>query len=455
MPCKEKNRQVRRMVNRLNCYKYLILIAVIAIGGVAHLFADWQMGLSFSNLGTGGSYYRSSAYLGEHSSATNGYDWNYDIPASPAPNNPGYVRVFFPHTDWGAYNGNFRADIRAANPLQKTWNVTLAVNTPLSTNYSLEWTIPSEMPDYYQPKLLIGSTTINMRTQSAHAWTGVVSSCSVRLDLAAGMPYLKAPLPDITFSNNYSQSYNLNRYFAVLSGSLSFSFSSNPYLEQSLVAAGDSLYWHLYPVYGYVGSTSVVISAIGSGGTKTATVNVIRDSTNSPPQFAMPEQPVLIYESTGDFFIYTGRVSDPDLDPVQLMAYENDTLTPSFFYDQQAIFLQPAQGFKGNTSFTLEISDGVNPLQTYEIPVYVQALEPNPVTGINLSQAPDGSLVLCWDEVQDSIWGTPVYDLEYRVSGFADAGCTQLLFEYSVSDNILQIPSGYPSVFVIITTINE
>lgn len=455
MPCKEKNRQVRRMVNRLNCYKYLILIAVIAIGGVAHLFADWQMGLSFSNLGTGGSYYRSSAYLGEHSSATNGYDWNYDIPASPAPNNPGYVRIFFPHTDWGAYNGNFRQDIRATNPLQKTWNITLAVNTALSTNYMLEWSIPIEMPDYFQPKLLIGSSTINMRNQTNHIWTGFLSTCAVRLDLATGMPYLKGPLPELLFSNNYVQSLNLNRYFAVLSGSLNFSFSSNPLLEQSLVAMGDSLHWTLSPVYGFVGTTNVVLSATGSGGTKTATVYVIRDSTNSPPQLVVPAEPVHIWEGSGDFYYYGGSLSDPDLDPIQMIAHENEELVPSVFSDLQAVFLLPAPGIKGYTGFFMEISDGINNPQSYEIPVYVNPLEPHPVTEINFIRSADGSLVLSWTEVESSVNGTPLYDLEYRITGYADASCTQQLFETDTADTELTILNIYPRLFLKISVINE
>jgi hypothetical protein len=93
--------------------------------------------------------------------------------------------------------------------------------------------------------------------------------------------------------------------------------------------------------------------------------------------------------------------------------------------------------------------------QSYEIPVYVNPLEPHPVTEINFIRSADGSLVLSWTEVESSVNGTPLYDLEYRITGYADASCTQQLFETDTADTELTILNIYPRLFLKISVINE
>ncbi len=444
----------RSMAQRVIERKILLLIAIMATSWATSLYSAWQLGLSYANSGSGGTVINSTAFLGEDPNATNGYDWNFDAPLPPAPNNPGYVRIYFPHSDFGGSNGNYLVDIRAATPVQKTWNIALSVNTPLSTSYSLSWSIPPLLPDYYQPKLLIGSSTINMRSQSSYAWTGYMSSCSVRLDVVAGMPYLLAIPPDLLFSDNQPQSLNLRRYFSVISGNLSFSFSPNPNLEQSLVTLGDSLYWKVAPVPGYIGSTTVTLSAIGSGGTKTQNVIITRDATNSPPVFSPPGEAVQIFEGSGGFFYFADLISDPDLDPIEIQASSDSSLTLNVMADQQAVQILPAPGKKGNASFFLELSDGHNPVQSHPVNVFINPLEPSPITHINATMQ-SGMLQLSWAPVLESIWGLPVFDLEYRVCAFSDAACTEPLFELVTPDTALGIPAAYPQVFVRISTINE
>lgn len=446
--------KINSMAKRIISRKILSLIALMATSWVASFCSSWQLSLTYTNTGTGGAMINSTAYLGEDPNATNGWDWNFDVPLPPAPNNPGYVRIYFPHSDFGANNGNYLVDIRANNPVQKTWNISLAVNTPLSTAYSLSWVIPPLMPDYYQPKLLIGSSTINMRSQSSYAWTGYMSSCSVRLDLLAGMPYLLAIPPDLLFSNNQPQYLNLQNYFSVISGNLSFAFSANANLEQSLVSVNDSLHWKVNPLHGYSGTTSVNLSATGSGGTKTVSVDVTRDATNSPPVFSPPLEAVQIEEGSGGYFSYEGLISDPDLDPVQIQAIGDSTLSLEVMQSLQAVHILPSPGVKGNGSFILELSDGLNPAQSYNIPIYIYPLEPQQVTNVNIN-IQNGSLLIAWSPVTHSIWSIPVFDLEYRVCGFSDAACTQPLFNLVTPENNLSLPAIYPTVFVRITTINE
>jgi len=443
------------MAERLTGLNLKILIAVMAIAWALPVWSAWQMGLTFSNTGTGGASISSTAYLGEHANASNTWDWNFDVPLGPPPNNPGYVRIYFPHSDFGANSGNYLVDIRAATPVQKTWNITLSVNTPLSTSYSLSWSIPPLLPDYYRPKLLIGSSTIDMCNQSSHAWTGFVSSCSVRLDMVAGMPYLLAIPPDLEFSDNQPQTLNLKRYFAVLSGNLSFSFSPNPNLTQSLVTIGDSLYWQCSPVHGYVGSTSSTLSATGSGGTKIATIGITRNATNSPPGFQNLPGEVEIIQNQSAYLSWADQISDPDLDEWQLEVTSEDDFDLVVEPDLQRVQIIPQPGFKGSGTVQFRLTDNLNPTVIINIPVTVLPAEPVFPQNVQLALSAGGEIVCSWDPVSHDISGLPISELSYRIELYSDPDCEDFISEFTTDGCQLILPSAYPKVFVKVITKNE
>jgi hypothetical protein len=443
------------MAERLTGLNLKIFIAVMAIAWALPVWSAWQMGVTFSNAGTGGASISSTAYLGENSNASNTWDWNYDVPLGPPPNNPGYVRIYFPHTDFGANNGNYLVDIRAATPVQKTWNITLSVNTPLSTSYSLSWSIPPLLPDYYRPKLLIGSSTIDMRNQSSHAWTGFVSSCSVRLDMVAGMPYLLAIPPDLEFSDNLPQALNLKRYFAVLSGNLSFSFSPNSNLTQSLVTIGDSLYWQCNPVHGYVGSTSSTLSAIGSGGTKTATIGITRSATNSPPSFRNPPGELSVIQNQSAYLSWADQISDPDLDEWQLEVSADDVFYLVVEPDMQRVQIIPLPGFKGSGEVQFRLTDNINPMVTINIPVSVLPSEPDSPQNVLLGLSDNGDMVCSWNPVSHDVSGLPISELSYRIELYSDPDCEVFLAVFTTAESQVIIPETYPRVFVKVMTMNE
>ncbi len=443
------------MAERVNGLKVLFLIAVMATFWNISLYPVWRLAITSTNTGSGGATISSTAYLGEDPSATNGYDLNYDVPLSPPPQNPGYVRIYFPHSDFGSYNGNYLVDIRATTVVQKTWSITMAVNNPLSTSYSLSWVIPPLMPDYYQPKLLIGSSTINMRNQSSHAYTGFVSSCSVRLDLNTGLPYLLAIPPDFDFSDNQPQRLNLRRYFSVLSGNLSFAYSANSNLTQSLVTINDSLFWQVNPVHGYVGNTSVNLSATGSGGTKTVTINISRDATNTPPLYVNPPTQLSILQNQQGSLSWANQISDPDLDSwtIGFDGGEHFTVNVNQALSQATVI--PAPGFKGVGNLIISLADGISTPRTYTLPVSVLPSTPRTPQNLRLELNESGTPVCRWDPVNLDTAGLPLTGLSYRVQLYTDPTMTNLNSEYITSDCQMILPAGYAHLFMRIKTINE
>lgn len=272
------------MIGKSTVILIYLSVAVLAICIGTPLYASWQLELYYQNFGTGGALISSSAILGEHPNALDAYDWNYDIPLGPPPQNPGYLRIYFPHADWYPYNGNYGRDIRSTTVIQKSWNITLQQNAPLSSNYALSWIIPNTLPAYYQPKLLISNSTIDMRSHASYTWTGIKNSCSVCLDIVPGYPYLLAAPPDLFFANLQPQRLNLRRYFGITSGALSFAYSPDPNLIQSIVTENDSIYWQVQPLSGWTGTTTIILSATGSAGTVTSEVEITCEASSSPPQ---------------------------------------------------------------------------------------------------------------------------------------------------------------------------
>jgi len=436
--------------------KFSFLFILTFCAGL-NLNADWRMDFCFANVGSDGSLISATVYLGESAGAADSFD-AFDFPLGPPPSNNPYVRAYFPHSDWGTtYNGNYMKDIRSINPAAKTWNLTFSKNgTPLSNNYRLSWEITGLFPACYQPRLIINSQNINMLTQSSYSYTGWINSGSIQMQYNNSMPYQLEPLPELLFSNNLTQELNLNRYFKVGSGTLSFSIFPNNNLVQNMVTNQDSVWLNIYPVAGFTGTTFAEFSVIGTGGTLNAQISITRDATNSPPVFRDTIQPLEIIQNQQGIFSWNGMVFDPDLDTVTINFSwgENISIEPNETL-QQAIVI-PALGFKGETNFQFSLADNLHSPVIYAIPVTVLPAVPASPQNLVLQLLPENSLLLTWQSVHTDTSGLPISGLKYKVMLYADSAGTQLIHQYTnlTSSDIL-IPVESERMFIKVIAVNE
>jgi hypothetical protein len=270
------------------------------------------------------------------------------------------------------------------------------------------------------------------------------------------MPYQLEPLPELLFSNNLTQELNLNRYFKVGSGTLSFSIFPNNNLVQNMVTNQDSVWLNIYPVAGFTGTTFAEFSVIGTGGTFNAQISITRDATNSPPVFRDTIQPLEIIQNQQGIFSWNGMVFDPDLDTVTInfSGGENISIDPNETL-QQAIVI-PALGFKGETNFQFSLADNLHSPVIYTIPVTVLPAVPASPQNLVLQLLPENSLLLTWQTVHTDTSGLPISGLKYKVMLYADSSGTQLIHQYTnlTSPDIL-IPVESERMFIKVISVNE
>lgn len=436
--------------------KLLLLLIVAGFIPCLCWCTNWEMSVTLSGVASTGNNINATAYLGENSTATDAYDWNHDLIGMPPYSNPNYLMLYFPHTTWGNNNGNYVRDIRSNTPVLKTWSTTLIKSGSTNSNFVLSWVIPPLMPDYYSPKLIIDTNTIDMRTFSSHEYnyTGTSKTCSIRLDFNAAMPYLKATLPELQFSDNLQQSINLNRYFGVLSGSLNFSGSANVHINQSIVTVGDSVYWKVNPVQGWHGTASVSITATANGNSKIVPVTIIRDETNNIPQYNGVTQ-LNVLQNQSLLFSWAGQIADPDLDPVAVALEVSDDFMLQTDYLLKQTIISPLPAFKGSGELNLSLSDGVNN-PSYIIPITVLPSTPKTVQNIVLSRDSDTSILCTWDAVSTDISNLPLGEVCYRVSAYENPACSGTpVFSYDTSRVAINVPYAGDKLFFRIITINE
>jgi hypothetical protein len=438
-------------------YKYLLFSLLAVFLPIAISGADWSVRLKVHNHGSIGTQNAGSARWGEKLNALDGYDQT-DLAYAFPPMSNSYVVLYFVHTDWGPYNGNFVWDYRSTIPATKIWNTTIKAQNPLSVNYTLSWELTGDIPAYYQPSLVFGQQSINLRTQSSFNYTtsALTTNCVIRVDYDATIPYVLSPIPDLLFSDNQSRRENLDEHFGVNTGSLTYSYTDNAHLGQRIVNEGGSSYWEVHPVAGWIGSTSVEISAIGNGHTVSQTVNIERDDTNSPPLF-IDELPHLeLIQNQSLIWSWTNLVHDADWDSTWVEIDDTENFSAICDNAAQEALIIPMPGFKGQDSLLVSIHDAFNPPQTYTLQLSVLPSEPLTVQNIQLHPDGDQGIICSWDAVNLDISGAPlagiVYDI-YLYDEWPAAAPVQII--ESISDNWVLIPDPADKAFIRIIAINE
>ncbi|MDD4309164.1 MAG: hypothetical protein PHO32_02180 [Candidatus Cloacimonetes bacterium] len=437
--------------------KLLFFIALAVFLPSMHLHAAWMMDITMQNLGSGGSVISAIASFGENTAAADGWDWQCDIPIFGGPMNGSYVLAYFPHSDWGVNNGNYNRDIRSATPGLKTWSATLKASSPLSYIYLLSWEIPASMPQYYSPKLIFDSQTINMRNVSSFSYrtASATTNCSFRLDFNPGVPYLLAPFEDMHFSDNLPESINLNQHFAVLSGNLTLAYTANEHLNQSIQTVGSLRYWQVQPLPGWQGSTTATLSATGTSGTTVVNIGIVRDSTNSPPEISLETNQLTIMQNQSVTFSWANQVYDVDFDDLRVSIQGTSNFQVMLNDVLQEAVITPTMGYKGTDTLSFTVSDEINPTQT--IPLLISVNPAPPLPPINISIIPsEGELLCTWEAVLTDAFGYPIQGLRYRVTCHTDPECiTPPYFSLETSNQFAQIPATATQLFVKIISINE
>lgn len=433
---------------------FLFLIGFFLLGSIK-IYAAWELAIGYSSTGSTGTVISAQAILGENVQASEAWDWSHDFPLGPPPMTSSYVRIHFPHSDWGVNNGNYIKDIRGASPAVKTWAIGLQNYNQPGNNFSLSWVLPVNFPAYYAPKLVISGRTIDMRLQNSYSFTTITSTCNIRMDFDASLPYLREQIPTQMFADNLPRAIPLSEYFGVFSGMLSYSFSPNEHLSQSLQSIGDSQYWVVNPVAGWRGSTSVNVLATGSSGSASCTVTISRDSTNSPPQIMNPIAGMVILQNQRGKLSWEDAWFDADLDDLSLSILAPNGFQVLPIADSLFAYIIPPLAFKGIDTLQVMISDGVNEAVAHEVSLNVQASEPNPPDSIVMQRDSSGALLLTWQDVHSDISGGPLNGLQYQIQVFSDAGCTILLEQHVTSENQFVIAGSDSSAFIRIISINE
>ncbi|MCB5268160.1 MAG: Ig-like domain-containing protein [Candidatus Cloacimonetes bacterium] len=439
-------------------YKSLIFFVLILWQAFAAA-SDWRVKFTVTNHGSEGAQITNWAYFGEAANAADGYDYYNDLLLMSPPSGSPYIAPYFPHSDWGINNGNFVKDIRSNNPTNKTWNTTIKVQNRLSNNFTLSWEFIDDIPDYYSPIMVFGTQSINILEQSSFNYTSAatLTNLTLTVDYNSLVPYSLAEIPDLTFSDNQSQSLNLNRYFRVGSGTLSFTCSPDDNLIQDIVSNGDSVYWVLYPVPGWQGITTVEINAINGINISSQSVVVQRDNTNSPPvlQQALPTLQVTQNQSVN--WDWTSYFADPDLDSLSISVMDCEHISVQASVNPGEITISPSEGYKGNLNLTLLVFDGHNEAPAFPIELQVLPSQPQQVQNVRFSFEDPASLLCEWDPVVQDISGNAISDLVYNVYIYQEYPLSEaaaLVFN-SITDTHVVVPAEWAKAFIVITAKNE
>lgn len=76
--------------------------------------------------------------VGVQPTATNGFDPGLDQEEPPAAPGEGFLRLSFPHREWGPYAGRYRSDIRPAEASQWVWEMEVETDQP-GAQVTLSW----------------------------------------------------------------------------------------------------------------------------------------------------------------------------------------------------------------------------------------------------------------------------------------------------------------------------
>lgn len=436
--------------------RYWILTALAAFLPCWHLHAAWELSIVIQNLGSSGSFTSSNMIIGEHPDASDGYDAGYDLRYSFPPMSNQYVATYIVHDDWGANNGNYLTDIRSQIPGDKLWPCQIRAHNPYSANFTLSWSLPNGFPDYYQPTLILASASIDMRTQSEYAFSSsyTFTDYSIALEYNDALPTQNQALPTLSFSDNQIQSLTLCDYFSSGDGGLEYTCVPNLELVQELEAGPEGMLWHIYPRPGWRGETAADLRVYGSqGDSLSAFLSVIRDSTNTPPQWEGALELQLI-QNQEYVLSWEGLIYDADRDIVSVAINAGEHFSAAYSDSLAQATLIPQPAFKGETAIFLLLSDGSSPLQRINIPVQVLPSEPQCPQGMILQILPDHTLDLSWTAVTADISGLPVNQICYRVSLYAEPDATGIIFQQETSDTRIILPLSQPRAFIRIIAIN-
>jgi Tol biopolymer transport system component len=85
--------------------------------------------------------------VGVQPQATNGFDPGLDQEEPPPAPAAGFLRLSFPHRDWGAYAGRYRSDIRGAEAAPWVWEMEVETDQP-GVPVTLSWPhLGAQLPD--------------------------------------------------------------------------------------------------------------------------------------------------------------------------------------------------------------------------------------------------------------------------------------------------------------------
>ncbi len=437
-------------------YKILILF-VFTLGIWAYAAAaDWTMELIVSNGTTNPP--TGNAHMGEKTNALEGYD-SEDMAYLFPPMNPHYVVPYFKHNDWGENNGNYRGDYRSTEPADKIWNLEIKAQAPYSYNFTLNWSVSGSIPAYYTITLLHGAMQTDMVAQSSYTYSSAASltNMTIHIGYDATMPYTLGEIGDLVFSDNQARRIVLEDYFSVATGTLEYSFTAHDSLCQSIITEGDTVYWELYPTPGWSGATTATINATANGHTLSETLNVIRDSTNSPPLMITPLEPIYVTQNQSITWSWAGLIYDADRDSVVVTLGASEYATATYNIPEQSMTIIPAPGYKGSAELELKLSDGHNALQNYPFSLVVGPAVPAKPQNICLQVISGSGISISWDPVITDQSGAPLSDLQYKVIVYEDLpGEDEVWGEYGgLTSPALALPTPPDKAFIVIKAINE
>ena len=210
-------------------------------------------------------------YFGVHQNALDSHD-SLDALEPPSPPPP-FVKLYFPHQDWGAWNGNYTNDIKSDFITNKYWFVNIQSSSPSQQSYTLQWNSLDEVPDYYNLILQNGFDMIDMREQNEYQFSSSSNTISI-MTMARpinGYPYISEQIDSLYFEDYTPQQFELNDYFSVNgSSSLSYQFLENLELAQSI----EGSIYTISPIPGWSGNETISITAIGNAGEVTMQVEI-------------------------------------------------------------------------------------------------------------------------------------------------------------------------------------
>ena len=435
--------------------KLCIIFVFLLISSAFRLHSLWQMDITIQNHSASEDQLETILRIGEHEDATEAYDYYYDLPYLIPPMNPSYIVAYFPHSDWGEHSGNYIKDIRSTQIFEKAFDATLRAQNPYSSSYSISWQLPPEFPDYYQPRLLRGGSEIDMRQQDTFTFhnSGSYSYFSIELSPDADIPVELQPIGTLHFSDNQLRRINLDRHFRAIEGSLSYATIANVNLHQALSIEADSTWWELYPLPGWIGQTTVELNVQTDASEISREISVIRDSTNSPPQWLGPQS--ITIQQNGSFSLaLEGLIFDPDRDEVNL-TLEPEMDLVSILDDGQSVELTPNEGFKGEILVQVFLDDGSNPIAQANILLRVEPVAPAAPQNLHLGMMQNGLLRLSWDPVDSDPAGGILPGISYNVYHKADPEAEFELRDQDLTQNFLDMDPAASRMFFKVIVINE